>query len=231
MEWKRPKGVFDHSKFAHMARYEKFLQELQIQTNVEFKVDVESKKLKFRDLTGPEKVKLFKGFKVSELISAEEELPIKKTREQIQALWDKFFEIYEMLRSDHFNDAECNAMESLIISWFENNFLELLASKDVTPYIHVLRHHVLEFLKKYRNLNYFNQQGLEKLVAKGFLEDKGCQSQKNEYRCANCGTVGHLILSCKSKCTREGCDELICSELLEDRCPLSPDVGSQVFDG
>ena len=73
-------------------------------------LDEESKKLKFRDLTGPEKVKLFKGFKVSELISAEEELPIKKTREQIQALWDKFFEIYEMLRSDRFSDAECNAM-------------------------------------------------------------------------------------------------------------------------
>ena len=33
---------------------------------------------------------------------------------------------------------------------------------DVTPYIHALVNHIPEFIKLHGNVNFFNQQGLEK---------------------------------------------------------------------
>ena len=68
---------------------------------------------------------------------------MKKTRGQGQDLWEKFFAIYEMLRADHFSEADCVILEGLIKSWFENHFLKLHQAKDVTPYIHVWRHYAL----------------------------------------------------------------------------------------
>ena len=42
-----------------MATYEKFLKDLGI--NFEWKINKDNKKLEYRDLTGPEKLKLFKN--------------------------------------------------------------------------------------------------------------------------------------------------------------------------
>ena len=65
------------------------------------------------------------------------------------------------MRADHFSEADCVTLEGLIKSWFENHLLKLHPAKDVTPYIGVLRHHIVEFLRMYKNLNYYYQQGLE----------------------------------------------------------------------
>jgi hypothetical protein len=42
-------------------------------------------------------------------------------------------------------------------------YVELGGSEEITPYIHIFVFHVPELIKKYRNINLFNCQGLEKL--------------------------------------------------------------------
>ena len=110
--------------------------------------------------------------------------------------------------------------------WF-SNFVYIYQIKDVTPYIHALFFHVPEFLIMHNNLNYFNQQGLEKyndISSKHYfrasnhrgveslkqiffkknrlqlLEAAGYEGIKNGYRCRNCGNNGHTIKTCTAKC-------------------------------
>ena len=54
-------------------------------------VDKESKNLKWRDLTGPEKLRLFKSIKIAEVF------PNLKEAQKVQQLWEQFKKIYEIL--------------------------------------------------------------------------------------------------------------------------------------
>ena len=55
--------------------------------------DKESKKLKWRDLTGPEKIRVFNNIN---LISLFPDLP-KVT--DVKQIWEQFYEIYKILQS------------------------------------------------------------------------------------------------------------------------------------
>ena len=62
-----------------MARFELFLNE-ECHIDFHFYVDKDSKKLKWRDLTGPEKLVLFSKIKISQLLPHfEKSNQIKKT--------------------------------------------------------------------------------------------------------------------------------------------------------
>ena len=54
-------------------------------------------------------------------------------RSNIEVDWrstlGKVFEIYEMLRANHFSQANCDTLERMTISWFENHFLKLHLNK------------------------------------------------------------------------------------------------------
>ena len=65
-----------------MAGYERYLQSLGIRFH--WYVRKETKQLEYRDLTGPEKVKLFNHIKISSL------LPNSPNNESIQEIWDDF---------------------------------------------------------------------------------------------------------------------------------------------
>ena len=111
------------------------------------------KKLKWRDLTGPEKKRLFETINIPTLF------PSLHQSKVIQKLWDDFYGLIRYL-----SQSECDA------DYFEKNskewvrfFTTIYQSKDVTPYIHCFAQHVHEFLRKYGNVVIFNQQGLEKL--------------------------------------------------------------------
>ena len=94
-------------------------------------------------------------------------------------------------------------------------FLKLYPTKHVTPYMHVLRWHVPEFIELYGKISPFTQQSLEKLNDKRLdalkqivmkrsriehLKDVGCQREKRTFRCHNCKLEGHDIKTCTSKC-------------------------------
>ena len=117
-------------------------------------------------------------------------------------------------------------MQEDILSWLKL-FLGCYSTKDVTPYIHAFVNHVCEFLYKYHNISFFNQQGLEKLnetTTKMFfrgtnmkgknalthlilkrsrittLENKGSFREKRKVRCRYCYKDGHTILTCSENC-------------------------------
>ena len=73
---------FSRDKYKHMAGYERYLQSLGIRFH--WYVRKETKQLEYRDLTGPEKVKLFNHIKISSL------LPNSPNNESIQEIWDDF---------------------------------------------------------------------------------------------------------------------------------------------
>ena len=41
--------------------------------------------------------------------------------------------------------------------------MDFYQAKDVIPYMHALYHHILEFLKLYKNIAYYNQQGMKRI--------------------------------------------------------------------
>ena len=201
---------FPRDKYKHMAEYEKYLQSLGIP--FQFYVGKESKQLEYRDLTGPEKQKLFKNIDISSL------LPNCSHSEIIQQIWNDFTAFNEDLKQDG-KLADVDKFKSNVKMWM-NKFLTVYQTKDVTPYMHAFSSHVPEFLSLYGNIELFTQQGMEKyndITSKNFfrstnhqgisaikqlflkrkrvqlLEAAGCARMKRGYTCSNCNTAGHTI--------------------------------------
>lgn len=210
-------GGFCREKFRSMSRYETFLQGLGIPFS--WYIGKETKQLEYRDLTGPEKEKLFQNINISFL------LPNSKNKDTIQKIWDDFWIIRQDLKKN-FKSEEVEVFKRKITSWLEL-YLTVYPAKHVTPYMHALYAHVPEFLSLYNNLEYFTQQGMEKyndITSKNFfrssnhrgvsaleqiflkknrvqyLEAAGCARIKNKYTCSNCNNIGHTIKTCTAKC-------------------------------
>ena len=148
----------DRHLYGHMARYEKFLKE-DLKLSFEWRINKETNKLEYRDLTGPEKIMLFKHIDLVNLIPTNNMLFCDGHR--IQQIWDNFFAIINKLKADTFTDEAISTLKNEIFEWF-TLFGDTYLTIDCTPYIHVLVHHVCEFLELHGNVNFFNQQGLEK---------------------------------------------------------------------
>ena len=72
-------------------------------------------------------------------------------------------EIYKILRSHTaLKEEEVDDLSIKIDDWLIN-FLDVYQRKNVTPYIHLLSCHIIEFVRKYGTLAPFSQQGLERL--------------------------------------------------------------------
>lgn len=209
---------FERDKYKHMAEYEKYLQSLGIQ--FQFYVGKATKQLEYRDLTGPEKQKLFKNVNIVSL------LPNCPHSEKIQEIWNDFTAITDELKQDVKLD-DVDKIKTNIKMWM-NKFLTVYQTKDVTPYMHAFSAHVPEFLSLYGNIEQFTQQGMEKyndITSKNFfrstnhqgisairqlffkrkrvqfLEAAGCSRVKRAYTCSNCNEVGHTIKTCTAKCS------------------------------
>ena len=156
--------------------------------------------MKWRDLTGPEKQKLFRNIDFTQV------LPGHQKSEQIALLWKQFLTITNMLSStspqlskEEIQDASKSFLEQ---------FLKLYHTNHVTPYVHELVWHVPEFIQMYGNITPFTQRGLEKLNDKTtkdyfrstnqrgldslkqivqkrnrmeYLQDLGCQEREKEH--------------------------------------------------
>lgn len=107
--------------------------------------------------------------------------------------------------------------------------------------MHALYSHVPEFVKLYKNVAFFNQQGMEKhndvasknyfrssnhrgisalkqLLLKKyrvqFLEAAGYERVKQSYQCSNCSSQGHTIKTCTKQC-KKCCHCTCCSHLVK----------------
>ena len=186
-------------------------------------VDQDSKNLKWRDLTGPEKLRLFKAIKIVELF------PKLKNASKIQQLWNDFKTIYDTLWSDkNMNEMEIKDFTKRATDWM-SLFTSVYQTKNVTPYMHVLVAHLPTIMKDHGNIRMFSQQGLEKLnddITKDYfkstnhksgkdslqqillklnrlehLTDEGCIRTKHLHVCSICKKVGHSSRTCPAENT------------------------------
>ena len=143
---------FAREKFKHMDAYQKFLHSVGIA--FEWRVDKDSKKLQYQDLTGPEEILLFSKIDVKAL------LPNFDDSVKTGNLWKSFIDLFRELKPDYNTIDEVENFKGNVKKWMEE-FLYLYQASDVTPYMHAFRVHVPEFLELYENISLFNQQGLE----------------------------------------------------------------------
>lgn len=207
----------DRTKVANIKNYEKFLNET-CKVAFHFSVDKDTKKLKWRDLTGPEKLKVFTLINIPELF------PNVPSCHAVQNLWKEFMEIHKKLRSHTaLKDEEVDEFKCKVEDWLKN-FLSVYQTKNVTPYIHLLVCHIPEFLKRYGTIASFSQQGVERLndlITKDYfrstnhrdalmqimlklnrleeLNDNGCVRARGTHRCTKCKAVGHNARTCDKR--------------------------------
>ena len=200
----------DTSKHAHITTYETLLHDCKI--NFHWYLSKESKALQWRDLTGPEKVRLFKA------IDLPKYFPGLKNIGAIQDIWKEFWRLFSKLE----DPGDSDELQCDIKNWIKL-FLKQYQTKNITPYMHAFAFHVPEFLKKYGSICKFNQQGLEKLndvSTQHFqrasnhrdvealtqmlqkrnrleeLENRGYKRSVRTHHCSCCGNSSHI----KSKC-------------------------------
>ena len=142
-----------------MSNTEKYIGFLKEKCKISFYmyVDKGTKELKWRDLTGPDKIRLFEKVDLKQWFS---DMPNVGT---IQNIWMKLYDIYKIIKSS--NPVATCSMQELrckLKTWM-SLFTSIYQTKNVTPYIHVLMSHIPEFLDMYGAIVAFSQQGLEKL--------------------------------------------------------------------
>jgi hypothetical protein len=142
-------------------------------------------------------------------------------------VWKNFYEIYLQIKS--FDDIDVshdtvNTLKSDLKKWLK--IYDLLSQRDhITPYIHAFVFHMPEFITKFRKVNLYNVQGLEKL---NDLTTRYYHSSTNKQRTGNKyllqliekenrmefynlgGQLEDLSMpvascACKGDCTRCGC--------------------------
>ena len=143
---------FDVSLYKHMNSLQHFLNE---KCNVKFSFFwvSETKKLTWRDLVGPEKVRLFENLNLSEIIPDHEKF------DSVSAIWSNFYDILQDVKEVK---VEPNDLKARTKDWLEL-FLTVYNKTTVTPYMHAFVFHLHEFVHLYKDINAFNCQGLEKL--------------------------------------------------------------------
>ena len=192
-----------------------------------FWIGRESKKLKWRTLTGPEKLILFRNINIPEMF------PEVENGAAIQRLWKELLDINQLLSTrpedvTPYTNCEFETRSKA----FVDQFVEIYPAKFVTPYMHCMMMHVSEFMTLHGAIIPFTQQGLEKyndLMTKDYfrstshwgeqclkqilqkqnrvehLENMGAkQCKRHEVTCSNCKVQGHNKWTCQASCAHCG---------------------------
>jgi len=208
----------EREKYKHIQGFEEFIKELGISWS--FYLDKDTKLIKSRTFTGPEKYKIIKNIHLPNLLP---NIDAKKMF-CIKQVWHGFTELITTLdRLDmHLEDLTISFIDSAK-EWL-NTYTKVYPTKDATPYMHILVYHVAESIKLNGNLCHFTQQGLEKLnddITKWYfgatslcheaamkqiiqkqnrirkLEFDGAKREaKFQWTCKNCRKKGHSYKTC-----------------------------------
>lgn len=206
----------------YIKKYESTLQSLGI-SGFTFWIGRESKKLKCRTLTGPEKLLLFEKLNI---IVTFPEIP---NSEGVQTLWRELLKINRLLSvrpnelSDHTVDEFEQKSKDFVVM-----FTTIYPAKHVTPYMHAMMMHVSQFMDIYGAILPFTQHGMEKYndsVTKDYFRSSSHRGQEcltqvlqkqnrlehlehvGEKRgrrfsvtCSHCGEKGHNKITCIKAC-------------------------------
>ena len=142
-----------------------------------FWIGRDSKQLKSRTLTGPEKLKLFANVNIQELLPS---LPESETI-QIQVLWTELLQLNEMFsrRPEEITESTTKLFEERSREWV-TKFTKVYLAKSVTPYIHAMFNHG-QFMRVHGSILPFTQQGLEKfndVMTKHYFRSTSHQNEK-----------------------------------------------------
>ena len=222
---------------AHLLRFEKSVKELGV-SGYSFWIGRESRKLKWRSFTGPEKLKVLS---LVELFFEVENV------KEIQALWREFIQVNESLsvKPENMQSNHAETFEEKART-FVRSFNDQYTTKHVTPYMHCMMNHVAEFMKLHGSILPFTQQGLEKYndtMTKDYFRatsHKGEQcliqilqkqnkmellearrskrAKKHDITCSNCKLDGHNRLTCIAPCAVCHAPNY-CAHLGSDRLP------------
>ena len=129
---------FNRSVAVNVSNYEKFLNET-CKVSFHMYVDKDSKALKWRDLTGPEKLKLFNQIDIPKFF------PAVSQATQVQKIWKDFLSIYMTLCLKSIDNEKIEKFKTTVTDWL-TSFLSVYQTKNVTPYMHTLVFHIPEFL-------------------------------------------------------------------------------------
>ena len=116
---------FNREKYKHMAGYEHFLRQTGI--SFEWRVEPNTKKLEYRDLTGPEKLRVNQNINIQAL------LPNFEDHRKLENLWNDFMEIIGDLKLDFPTDEPIASLTAKIKSWFQQ-FLSISSKRCDTLY-------------------------------------------------------------------------------------------------
>ena len=201
-----------HLEPTYLEKYEAFINE-KCKIRFNFSQDRDSKDFKYRDFTGPEKVRLFQNINIPATF------PALDNKTELQDLWTNFFDLINEINED---TCDAKKVDEKAKAWV-TSFTDIYLAKDVTPYMHALAMHIGEFIHLHGSVVKFTQQGLEKLndvTTKQFqratnhqesqslrqvlekrlrietLEDSGYQRTKRVQTCSKCKQAGHNKRSC-----------------------------------
>ena len=140
----------------HISTFQCIVQSMGI-PGYTFWIGRESKKLKWRTLTGPEKLILFRNINIPEMF------PEVENGAAIQSLWKELLDINQLLSTRPEDVTPYTSCEFETRSKaFVDQFVEIYPAKFVTPYMHCMMMHVSEFMTLHGAIIPFTQQGLEK---------------------------------------------------------------------
>ena len=210
----------------HLKTFECHVKQLGI-SGYSFWIGKQSKQLKWRSLTGPEKLTLFSNINISTVF------PDLPHNQEVQKLWEDFIVIHKLFSSKptELTPESITRFETLSKA-FVGDFIKIYPAKHVTPYMHCMMYHVSEFMQLHGSILMFTQQGLEKyndLMTKDYfratshrneqcliqilqkqnrlehLENLGARRpNKHAITCSNCKAKGHNKWTCKAPCSNCG---------------------------
>lgn len=210
----------------NLRKFESSLKQLGV-SGYSFWIGKASQQLKWRSLTGPEKLVVFCKINIPELF------PELEHKDEIQVLWTDVIENNKLLstRPDEMTDELTELFEARSKA-FVDSFVHVYPAKYVTPYMHCMMQHVKEFMKTQGSILPFTQQGMEKyndIMTKDYfrssshrgeesllqimqkqnrleyLESTGAMRTKcHDITCSNCRCQGHNKWTCKAPCASCG---------------------------
>ncbi len=138
---------------SQLDKLEKSLKEI----GLSFKIyeDKDTKKLQYRDFSGPEQLILLKKYDVKA------HFPNLDNVDKISDLWSDFLNILMFLKSCK-SRKHSNFVKDQTKNWM-TKFCQIYQKCSVTPYMHIFHAHIHEFIDLYGNIFTFSQQGLEAL--------------------------------------------------------------------
>ena len=148
----READLIANQKTGYVNRYIFFLANTCRVSNPAY---LKENKLYLRDLLGPDRKKVYSQLQEHFNGSL---LPGLNKLEKIKYIWLKFYEIYNSIKNHQMKSKEIKEETKHWLS----KFLQTYPENNITPYIHAFVFHLHEFVKKYKLINFFNLEGVEK---------------------------------------------------------------------